>query len=428
MTRFAHGQSAISNSATNPGAVIIDGKGRADLGVARALGRRQVPVYLLTDDPNSAVAYSRYVTQRLNFPASSGSEKERVRRLLEIGQQFKHRPVLFSTGDSSLLLLSRHRSQLEQHYRHHLCSAELVEALYDKTHFAVTAGALGLKVPATLAPANMTELEAAVERFTFPVMVKPAEKRRWSQHREIMRLTNGNLKGVRVANPYALRELVARIFEFDDGIIVQDYIEGRDEALCSMHTYIDRQGRVVGLIVGQKVRTYPIHRGIGCCVRTEHLPAAAELGLHALKTLGVTGHASVQMKRLPGTDDQYKILEIGPRYSTWCHLQAEAGVNLAYAAYQDSLDQAIDPLPAPRNKVLWLDLHNDLRALRHYREVGEWSFGSWLYSLRGKRCYHYFAADDPRPALVPHTNFARRLATYPARAARRVWRKRYQRT
>lgn len=402
----------IRNHASNPGAVIIDGHGRADLGVIRALGQQEVPIYLLTDDRRSAACYSRYVTRILPLPPRDAAP-ERLRALLDYGEQFRHKPVFFSTGDGSMIFFSRHRALLEKYYRHHLSDPELIEALYDKIRFAELSRRHGLDVPFTLAPANLTELEAALPRFSFPVMVKPAEKRRWARHREVAALTGGNLKGVRLESPKALLAFYRRVARYDSRVVIQDYIEGRDEQIYSLHAYIGRHGLLLGHLVGQKLRTYPVHRGIGCFVRSVEEPAVTEVALRALRGLNYTGHASVQLKRLP--DGRFKILEIGSRYSSWAGLHPAASVNLAYAAYRESLGYAVPPLPAARPGARWIDAHNDLRALPEYRRLGEWTLGGWLRSYLGRNTYHYFSWRDPLPALVPHVKILPRLAAYPVR-------------
>lgn len=410
----------MENNAENPGAVIIDGHGRADLGLVRALGERGVPVYLLTDDRGSSVARSRFVTKVFPCPPRTAPEAEKVAALLELGRQFRHKPVFFSSGDSSLVLFSRHRKQLEQYYHHHISSAELVEGLYDKVRFATLGSEYRLDVPMTYVPRDIADLEAALERFTFPVMVKPAEKCRWDEHPEIYQLTGGNLKGVRLETAAELLDFYRKVSKFDTGLVVQDYIEGRDEAIYSLHTYVSREGKLLGSFTGQKLRTYPVHRGIGCFQVSVYEPGVVEVGERALKALGYTGHAVVQMKRVPGTDT-FRIFEINCRYSSWNYLHTRAGVNLPYAAYRDSLGQAQEALPRQIEGVRWIDAANDLRALADYRRLGEWRLLGWARTYIGSNCYAFFAWNDPLPAVVAPARTLVRALQYPRRLAQRMW-------
>lgn len=409
----------IANNPANPGAVIVDGHGRADLGVVRALGEKGVPIYLLTDDRWSPVALSRYITRRFVFPPPHTTEEERIGGLVEIGKRFKHKPVFFSTGDSSLTLFSRHRTRLEPYFHHHLADAELIEKLYDKAGFAVLAGEKELKVPHSVVPRTADHLAGEMGSLTFPVMVKPFEKRRWAQHPEIYELTGGNLKGVRIDTPEALMTFYKKVAAFDSGMVVQDYIEGRDEAIYSLHAYMSGEGEMLGAFTGQKLRTWPIHRGIGCFQDSVYEPRVIEVGEEILRKLGYVGHAIVQMKRVPDSDD-FLVFEINCRYSTWNYLHSAAGVNLPYAAYRDSLGEKQEALPRQREGIRWIDLPNDLKAFAAYRRIGEWSLGGWLRSYLGRNCYAVFAWNDPRPVLVPLAAVSRRAMTAPARWARRA--------
>jgi D-aspartate ligase len=408
----------MNNDKANPGALIIDGHGRADLGVVRALGEHGVPVYLLTDDRASPVAASRFVTRVFPFPPRQASDDARMRALTEIGKGFRHKPVFFSTGDSSLVFFSRHRRRLEDYFHHHIGDPDLVEALYDKMRFADLAMERGLEVPFSVAPRSLADVQAALDRLTFPVMVKAAEKRCWAEHPEICRLTRGNPKGVRIETAEELVGFYREVSRYDRRMVMQDYIEGRDEEIWSLHTFVDRDGEPIAVFTGQKLRTYPIHCGIGCFQVSRHEPAVVEAGVRALQALGYTGHAVVNVKRVPG-GNEFKILEINCRYSSWNYLHTRAGVNMPYAAYRSSFGQKQAPLPRQREGVRWIDASNDLRAFRDYRRLGEWRFVDWIRSYPGDNCYAFFAWNDPGPALAPIVPALVRAIGYPFRRLRR---------
>jgi D-aspartate ligase len=417
----------IPNTKLNPGAFIIDGRGRADLGLVRALGERGVPVYLATEDPYSPVALSRYVTKVFPMPPAQWPEEARVAALMDIGAQFRHQPVFFSSGDTSLVLFSRYRERLEPYFRHHLSEQSLVEAVYDKMRFAVLAQERRLDVPFTLVPRSVAQLESALHQFKYPVMVKPAEKNTWRASAELTALTKGDTKGLRLETPEALLAFYRAASRFDSRMVIQDYIAGRDEQIYSMHAYVDRDGDLLGAFIGQKLRTYPVHRGIGCFQRSVYEPKVLEVGTKALLALGYTGHAVLNLKRLPD-EDRFVIFEINGRYSTWNYLHTFAGVNLPYAAYRDSLGEKQRPLDRQQEGCRWVDFRNDLRAFRQYRRLGEWSTLSWIRSYFGRNCYAVFAKNDPLPLLVRPARWLARVTMYPLRAVLRLTAVRAQRS
>jgi len=388
----------IENNPDNPGALVIDGLGRADLGVVRALGERGVPVYLATNDFSTPVNRSRFVRGRFAFPDRAQPEAERVLALTAIGRQFAHRPVFFSTGDSSLLLFSRHRGEFEPFFRHHLARTDLLEELNDKRRFAKFAQEQELVVPASLVPDSLDALKAGLHRLRFPVMVKPAEKKYWDKHPEIQRIVGGDFKGVRVATPDELVSLYEALTPYDNRVVIQEYIEGRDEEIFSLHIFIDRNGVPRGWFTGQKIRTYPIHRGVGCFQLSVINRDVYRVGLEALQKIRYTGHAIVQVKRAPyrGT---FLIMEINCRYSTWNYLHTRAGVNEPYMAYRDSLGLEVHVAAEQIEGARWIDAENDIRAFSAYRRIGEWTTLAWLRTYVGRNCYAVFAWNDVRPWL-----------------------------
>ena len=400
----------INNRPDNPGAFIIDGHGLGDLGVVRALGEKGVPVYLATDDKTTEVSHSRFVKQVFVFPPPGAADDRKVEALIAIAERFRYKPVLFSTGDTSLLLISRNLAILEKYYRHHIGDSELLEALNDKQKFALFAKGKGLPVPHSLVPNNIEHLKKGVSKLEFPVMVKPAEKKNWAKHKEIWRIAKGNLKGLRIETADALIRLYEELTPYDNRIVIQEYIEGRDEAIWSLHIYIDRKSEVKGWYTAQKIRTYPIHRGIGCFVVSAKNRRVYESGSMALKTIGYTGHAIVQVKQIPDSEDSH-IFEINTRYASSSYQYTKAGVNLAYLAYQDSLGFGTEPLPEQREGTCWIDAANDIKAFRDYRRIGEWTLWTWLRSyikqvhFVSENSYAVFAWNDPAPWLF--TRFKR---------------------
>jgi len=410
----------IDNSAENPGAFVIDGHGRADLGVVRALGERGVPVYLATDSATNPVRFSRFVTRIFPFPSPKAPDEQKIEALTALGRKFANRPVFFSTGDISLLFFSRHRGVLGEHFHHHIGDPHLMEVLNDKRKFAGFADKHGLPVPYSLVPEKLEDLQGGIQRLKFPVMVKPAEKKNWDRHPEIARIVHGNLKGVKAANPEALVKLYEDLTPYDNRVVIQDYIEGRDEEIFSLHIFIDRHGEVKGWFTGQKIRTWPIHRGIGCFQLSVINRDVLQVGLETLKKIGYTGHAIVQVKRLPDTG-KFQIFEVNCRYSTWNYLHTKAGVNEPYLAYVDSMGRDVPAAPEQIEGARWIDAANDVKAFREYWRIGEWKLLPWLRTYVGRNCYAFFAWNDPMPWLRPAVQSRLSL---PGRALRRLTRMR----
>src|SRR5580692_2773931 len=96
------------------GAIVIGGE-HPGLGIARSLGRRGIPVYVV-DDQVSIASFSKYVTRSIRV-ADLRDERRTVDTVLEIGRKFGLKNwVLYPTRDETVAAFSRHRSELAEFF------------------------------------------------------------------------------------------------------------------------------------------------------------------------------------------------------------------------------------------------------------------------------------------------------------------------
>src|SRR5438445_13046541 len=99
---------------TTTGALVIGGDYRG-LGVVRSLGRRGIPVWVLTDD-HLVAATSRYTQRHLPWP--EGDETRQVEYLLDLATRHQLTGwTVFPTGDTAAAFLARHSTELGGPYR-----------------------------------------------------------------------------------------------------------------------------------------------------------------------------------------------------------------------------------------------------------------------------------------------------------------------
>src|SRR5205814_3188282 len=84
-------------------------------GIVRSLGRRGIPVWVLTDDHLIAAA-SRYARRSLPWPRAG--ETEQIDFLCDLAKrEGLNGWLLYPTGDESAALVARHHALLSQHFR-----------------------------------------------------------------------------------------------------------------------------------------------------------------------------------------------------------------------------------------------------------------------------------------------------------------------
>jgi D-aspartate ligase len=173
--------------------------------------------------------------------------------------------------------------------------------------------------------------------------------------------------------------------------MLQAVVPGGDEELYTVGSYLDREGRALGIFCGRKLRQTPrsrklVPRGVGSCRHGESLwaPELVEDSLHLLKVCDFTGISQVEFKRDP-RDGQYKLMEINPRLWMWHTLAAACGVNLPYIAYLDLTGRPPQPRTSEGRRKHWA-----ITLMRGERPViARPPFVEPVLSLR-----------DPKPALV----------------------------
>jgi len=134
------------------GALVIGGD-HPGLGVARSLGRRGIPVYVL-DDQYCISSFSRYV-KRVIRVNDLRDERKTVDAVLAVGRRFNLRNwVLFPTRDETVAAFSRHRAELSEFFRVTTGEWESIEWAWDKKKSYELAETLGIPCPKTFNPRN----------------------------------------------------------------------------------------------------------------------------------------------------------------------------------------------------------------------------------------------------------------------------------
>lgn len=318
----------ISKGTSSPSALVF-----GEIGLIRSIGEAKVRVFLGGSATRRAVERSRYVEDKIVFPSSESPAF--IERLLQVGKAFEEKPVFLTDNDKPILAFSRHRKILSQYYRFLLPGEALIEALVDKRGFAELAKKEGLPVPRTFLPSSVEELKEIAGAIRFPCILKPAHQNLWKEERLVKTFFDGgSKKAIKVHHPEELIVLYEKLRPVSPEMVVQEFIAGRDEQLYDLHAYLNARSEVMACFVGRKIRTNPIHFGMGCYTVGVIDKEVEEIGLGALRRIGYQGIASINLKRDP-SDGSVKILEINPRCSLWNHLATRSGVNIPALAYSD---------------------------------------------------------------------------------------------
>src|SRR2546425_1189608 len=369
------------------GAVVIGGNYRG-LGIVRSLGRRGIPVWVLTDEHLIAAA-SRYTRRRLPWPATG--EAQQLDYLLALGVQ--HRLdgwLIFPTNDEDVALVARHHTRLMEQFLLTVPPWEVIRWAYDKRLTYRLASELGVDYPWTCCPISREEV-AALD-CAFPVILKPAIKKGFN------RFIHDKAWQVEDREALLRRYDEARALIDPCLIMVQELIPGAGEAQYS-YAALCMHGRPLAWLVARRTRQYPIDFGRSSSyVETVDQPEVEEPAQRLLAAMRYTGLVEVEFKR-DSRDGRYKLLDVNPRVWGWHTLGRRAGVDFPYLLWRLIHGE---PVPEVRGRpgVRWVRMVTDLPAVVGEIWRGQLSPRAYLQSLRGPLEFAVFAADDPLPALV----------------------------
>ena len=394
-----------------PTAVVLSCAGApdGDLNVVRALGRRGVPVYVVSEYADPPASRSRYCEKHIHLPGFTRHPENTIAALIGLSSDLGGKPVLFPTADPDLQMVSAWRDRLDPYYDIPIARPELVRSLTNKREFAALAAAYDLPVPVTHTLDGVADLGVFASGLNFPVIIKPADTLAWSRP-DVEKLVGARKALIAWTRDEFLAACLP-LMPYAKDLLVQGYIPGRDEYYFDFQAYIDRQGNALAWFSGRKIRTSPPAVGAGCYVESSIVERLSEVGLEVLRTIGFTGLADLDFKFDPESRD-YLLIEINPRTAAWNILPTACGINFPYIAYADLVGIPFDPVGKQAESRRYLHFGNDLRAFLEYRRRGEWSLLRYIRSLLGKPLvFQLLAFDDLGPFLRPAgASIARRIS------------------
>jgi D-aspartate ligase len=389
---------AVQRRVTPAGALVLSGDwDYAGLGIVRSLGRRGIPVWVLTD-VSSVAAASSYVSRTLPWPTES--EHQQVAYLLELAVRHELDGwAIFPTGDSSAALLARHHAELSARFQLTTSSWEVLRWAYDKRLTYRLAAATGVPRPWTHSPANREEL-ASLD-CPFPAILKPALKP------SLNRFTRA--KAWRVDDRQAL---LARYDEAcrlvpPDVIMVQELIPGNGEAQFS-YAALCQDGRPLASVVARRTRQFPRDFGwTSTFVETVEQTDIEWPARRLLAAMNYSGIAEVEFKR-DLRDGLYKVLDVNPRAWAWHGMAGRAGVDFPYLLWRQVSGESVPEIRA-RPGVRWVLLPMDFLAAVGEMRRGLLPLRVYVQSMRGPLESAVYTLEDPTPSLVQFARLTRSL-------------------
>lgn len=302
----------------------------------------------------------------------------------------KDRPiVLFPTNDNNVRIIAQHKHKLQPYFRlSWYDNAELILALLLKSNIEKRCQEAGIRYPNSMVLHTEQDVELAIARFEFPVLIKPVKPQ-------------SGFKALRCDTPEMLRAHIRR-YHTELPILLQNWIAGTDKDLFFGALYLNR-GNVVLRFCGNKLESHPPAMGQTTVAVSADNPQVMEITERFFAGLEMSGPVSLELKR----DDQGRYWAIEPtvgRTDFWAGLCIAGGVNLLEAEFRHAL--GLNPASsATQRPAIWFDSEKDpLVVFRHLPRL--------LPPSRHRVWFSYFSATDPGPFWVASRRLVAKIPAY----------------
>ena len=360
------------------------------LGVARALGRRGVPVYAVHAGEDGPELRSRHVREVWRRAEGESLVDLLLTRAPTLGGD---RPVLIAITDESVEAIARAKDRLAPHYRVPMGDPQVVLEQLSKAGVDSAAKRIGMPVPPTRTCTSRDELEAALRDLRPPYILKPKDKSE-------AYVRSGAKKAFRLDTAAEVLATYASFCEFEPRVVVQEFIPGTDADVWFCLLAIGRAGAPLGTFVGHKIRQWPPHCGGTASCEPGRADELVALSVDYFAKVGLRGLGSIEFKRDP-RDGRFHMIEPTVCRTDWQSAVADDnGVPLPYLVWCDETGVPQPSLRPTRLRWRWVHLESDRRSADFYRSRGELGLVSWLWSIRPPVRPAYWSVDDPGPALA----------------------------
>jgi D-aspartate ligase len=369
------------------GAIVIGGT-HGSLAVARSLGRRGIPVWVIETD-RSVAGLSRHVEKRLRWkgPEAPGA----LDWLMELADRHDLTGwVLFPCADPEICFLAENYESLARRFRLSTMPWSILGQMQDKRLLCGQARKLGMACPTHYVPDDAT---GAPEPDGYPVVIKPA------LHRRSSRLPYAYARAWRADNRESLLRLLARATRYLPAadLVVQEFIPGGRMTQFS-YAGVWNSGRPVASMVTRRLRQHPIEFGTGTLIETVDEPSIEKEAERILGSVGYHGLVEVEFK-FDSRTNSHKIIDVNTGAWSWIGLGEAAGVDFPWLAWQAEMGSATE-MRRPQSGTRWRYLPRDLLAAMGEIVTSRITLRDLMDSLLHTRAAASFALDDPLPGLL----------------------------
>jgi predicted ATP-grasp superfamily ATP-dependent carboligase len=346
--------------------VVVAGAYQTGVVLMRNLARRKVETCCI-DCTASQPGFNTVYGKTYLCPNPDTQPEEWERFMIELAKSIGRKPVLISSADQFVTAIAEHAAALEPHFIFRPASVATQALLATKKRQYEIAEANGLPVPRTRYVESLQEVRKFASEAKFPCLIKPSHFREWERLRTGHPLLN---KKIALASSGDELEAQYRAVEsVTPAVVVQENIEGPDDAKLVYLSCYGRGARRLGHCLVRELRTTPIYFGSASVVEPVSDPETEALCDDFFRTIEYEGLCELELKR-DSRDRSVKLIEANPRYSITADAAYYAGVDLGWLHYLDLIGEPSSPVGWNGRHFHHIVLRRDVNCFRDYLRAG----------------------------------------------------------
>ena len=342
--------------------VILFGDNIAAYGVIRALGPKNIPMYLVSPAGKEISVHSRYVKKIL---VANPIDESFIFQLMPwIRNNVGTEAVCMIAGEDYYLdKLSQNYEIFDRNLKPTFPSWDIVKKVRCKRLTYEIAEAAGVPIPRTFFITSKSELNNIINntKLHFPLLMKAEDSKKFAKQYKT--------KGIISNNIDELLDNYTRYNGFMEELLLQEMIPGGEDKLYCLKTVLNKNSDPLAVFVDKKIRS---SAQFAACTLTASTwsEEVVQYGIRLLKDIGYLGYASVEFK-LDDRDGIFKLMEINGRVSMNNSHALACGINLPHLMYRDVIT---GPLPCiesfKRNypeQIVWWHALGELNLIKNRR-------------------------------------------------------------
>lgn len=332
----------------NEGYVLIPNAGTSSaLAIIRSLGSKNIPVKAVSHTHIASGMSSKFVKLREICPNPFYDTLNYLKYLLEEAKK-EDCFSIFPVDDQTVILLSKNKKKFMKYISGAYPDYSMLQKVRDRFSLMQLSESIGIPIP-EYEIIEGGENKVDKSELTPPYVLKP---------RVSHLLKNDKVVTQGVEFFQSLSEVSDFISKHKRDFLLQEYIPGRGYG----YFCLIKDGSIKAEFQHKRIREFRYTGGASSMRESFYDKKLENYGIKFLENMGWEGVAMLEFRK-DSRDNEYKIMEVNPRFWGSLNLAVQAGVDFPYLLYRILRGEKIDTSPPYKKGVKCGNFHGEITHL-----------------------------------------------------------------